>query len=520
MRKITKFSIVFSILLLLFTSCSKKDVKEPFAKVGRKTYSMKEFKSFEQMKFYHPVLNKDELFPGKKSVPTLFVETAALLKEAKKYKSQLISQLDWEWMSTYLPGQFYLRKVVQQNMGFTNDELKGYYDQHKAKILIEDSLSGTSFNGLKPTIIKHMFLSKFPPTDEYKSGYSAKSEENILTSWYDYQKKNVTNLYRDIYYKEIYGLDFPEKQSELFGEGKLITQKEVEVVVSWLPESEQKKSLEGGDKNSIIGFMINWKIFSQIAEKKGYSKTGSFKAIKSHFLDYELVRYYINSVLPQTITAPKPTDKDNFIYSIWDKKGKSEVEVDSTLLNRKIEEVTAHLKKGAIDKLINSTRASAKVEFLQESFVDNLDMSAAEVASEADSMLQISRFEKSKRLYQKLTDSYIYTEIGKEAFKKLAEIYSDEKNYTKSVEAYRNYLLYSNNRSEWCSVYFMIAYTYGEQIKNLPLAASNYRWILEKNPDCDLADDAEFMYLHLGEPMVDVDDLRDETVRQGKTSGE
>ena len=40
--------------------------------------------------------------------------------------------------------------------------------------------------------------------------------------------------------------------------------------------------------------------------------------------------------------------------------------------------------------------------------------------------------------------------------------------------------------------------------------------MLKNTPDCELADDAEFMMLHLGEQMAGVDELQSEVRRQGK----
>ena len=40
--------------------------------------------------------------------------------------------------------------------------------------------------------------------------------------------------------------------------------------------------------------------------------------------------------------------------------------------------------------------------------------------------------------------------------------------------------------------------------------------MLKNTPDCELADDAEFMMLHLSEPAPGVEELRNEAMRQGR----
>jgi hypothetical protein len=62
----------------------------------------------------------------------------------------------------------------------------------------------------------------------------------------------------------------------------------------------------------------------------------------------------------------------------------------------------------------------------------------------------------------------------------------------------------------------MIGFIYDEYQNKSDLAEANYKWVLKNTPDCELSDDAEFMTLHLGEPMNSVEELRAEARRQGR----
>ena len=62
----------------------------------------------------------------------------------------------------------------------------------------------------------------------------------------------------------------------------------------------------------------------------------------------------------------------------------------------------------------------------------------------------------------------------------------------------------------------MIGFVYSEYLSKPELAEANYKWILKNTPECELADDAEFMCLHLAEPMIGVDELQAEAKRQGR----
>jgi hypothetical protein len=62
----------------------------------------------------------------------------------------------------------------------------------------------------------------------------------------------------------------------------------------------------------------------------------------------------------------------------------------------------------------------------------------------------------------------------------------------------------------------MIGFIYDEHLNKPEKAEQNYKWILHNARDCELADDAEFMVLHLDEPMSSVEELRAEALRQGR----
>ena len=63
---------------------------------------------------------------------------------------------------------------------------------------------------------------------------------------------------------------------------------------------------------------------------------------------------------------------------------------------------------------------------------------------------------------------------------------------------------------------FMIGFIYDEYCNKPEMAEANYRRVLKNAPGCELADDAEFMMLHLGEQMASVNKLQAEVKRQGK----
>ncbi len=165
---------------------------------------------------------------------------------------------------------------------------------------------------------------------------------------------------------------------------------------------------------------------------------------------------------------------------------------------------------------ISQKRMKKGVNLINPDYKDQMAENSERIFFKADSLSGSGSRDMAKKYYNDLIKNYPYTKEGAEAYRAIAMLYSDEGAYKKAVQAYRNYLLVSESKDEWCKVYFMIGYTYGENLAKLDLAAENYRWVLKNQPSCDLVSDAEFMYLHLGEAMVDIEELQAENARQGR----
>jgi len=156
------------------------------------------------------------------------------------------------------------------------------------------------------------------------------------------------------------------------------------------------------------------------------------------------------------------------------------------------------------------------VTLLQKDYTYSFEKTAAQLKHEADSLAANLNAERAKRIYRDLTEWYLYSEEGKNAFLELAKLNMDAKSYADAINSYRKFLLYGGTDLDQCSVFFMVGYIYAEYLEKYPFAAMNHRWILKNQPDCNLSLDAEFMYLHLGEPIEDVEELRQQSIRQGR----
>ncbi|MFO7772415.1 MAG: hypothetical protein R6V59_00460, partial [Dehalococcoidia bacterium] len=87
----------------------------------------------------------------------------------------------------------------------------------------------------------------------------------------------------------------------------------------------------------------------------------------------------------------------------------------------------------------------------------------------------------------------------------MAKIKTEDQKYHRAVEYYRKHTILYNDRK--CNNFFMTGFIFDEYLNSPKKAEMNYKWILKNTPDCELADDAEFMCLHLDEPTPGVETL-------------
>jgi len=518
--KLTVVAVSTIAMLGSFASCSKKGAvkPEPFMKIGGKTYTLNEFKTFTNMQYNHYDLVRKGFFPGDRYAPTLFIETELLYKEAKKYSSQVMSGKEWEWKKEFLLGQFYQRNIVRPNLGATEEQLRKHFKANKGKILYESNAGDTSYEANIKKIMEHRFVTAFPPTEEFKKGFKGISDEEVNRYWIETQQKRRVDFFRDTYYAEYFKKPYPSDINVFYGEGKEITPADLQIVAKWLPEGTQENLKNPKSLAEIVNFMMTWKLFARKAKENGVARSEDFLGQMGYFEKYELVRHYVNTVLTDKLSVDRSAINSEIAqFALWDTKGRTgESGSDSTLMGTILDDAVKLKSDAQMLKYITEKRLKKKVTFLHADYKDELAETSDRILFNADSLNNLGNKEMAKKYYRDLIRYYPFTKEGVEAYRAIAMVETDEASYSSAIQNYRKYLLLSEPNDEWCKVFFMIAYGYGEYLSNIDLAASNYRWVLKNRPDCDFADDAEFMYLHLGEPISDVEELQAENARQGR----
>ena len=493
----------------------EEGLNAPFVKIARNTYSVSDLTAFNIMLYHHPIRGMRDRFPGSRSTSTLFVETQVLYPQASAYRRQVMSGAEWKWKDIYIPGQIYQVNVIDQNMGVSDEDILSYFKRNKDELSAEFRLEEgdtLTLGRARATIVRRLFLINFPPTAEFAAQFSSAPQTEIENAWFQQASGDRAAFFRDLLYRQRFGRDFPREntRAELVGQGKLISEQDLNIVLSWIP------SAQNVPENMVAARMAAWILFADKARASGFLKTRRYRQIREQFERFEVVRHFVNEVLPNRISDEWRPNEEFVRFAIADQSRNPSLNVSRDQLAIFSDSLKNIMHEARIVEFIHGRRTRANVMFLNRDYADLFERTPAQLRREADSLIANNNPDRARRIFRNLSEWFLYSPEGLSAFLEMAKLQADARNYMEAINAYRNYLLFGGNESEWCRVFFMIGYIYAEYLGDSPFAAMNYRWILKNAPDCSLASDAEFMYLNLGEPMISIEELRQMSIRQGR----
>jgi tetratricopeptide (TPR) repeat protein len=553
--RITKGIVLFTFIACTVCSCQKKiNPKETFAKVGKIVFSQKDFKHFQTMQSEYPTMLSD-VFPGpNRSAATAFVEAEAIAQTAgRTVENAVESSADWRWKTLFFQGQLYLKNVLSMTLGFTDQEMKSYYDSHreefkmvfkvpvksdssaqtvdttkKVEPQMRDSIEYSAFESVKNQISRQLFLAKYPPPAEmYKSRQAASDSTAqpvdsamVKEQWFSTTRADLPQFFMKKYYEEKYGKPFPDSLKEWYGPNKTIQPADFDVILSWLPPDRRESYKDPSGTSFLAQWLLKWLLFSEKAQKNGFAAQDANTQIIRWAKRYEIANKYINQTLVPLSAKNIQLDTAMCTYAFWDNETEPGTALDSVQKEQALTAGHTMKKMIALDSLIYSIRTQCGVTFYQSDFKDDKGDDPKIMMTLADSLLNAGESARAEEQYNKIVLSRPFTSEGKQALLELAKIYSESEKYRQAISNYRKYLMIADDQSKMCNTFFMIGFVFDEYLDDAKHAAINYQWILKNEPKCELADDAEFMYLHLGEPMIGVEELQAEAKRQGRKMDE
>ncbi|MBD3345334.1 MAG: hypothetical protein GF401_09760 [Chitinivibrionales bacterium] len=546
-------------LVVIGLNCQKKgSTEKELVKIGRKVFTQQDYDAFQQMRMNYP-MRMTGIFPGNRSNITFMVETEVVYREKARGSEiyrEVINGDDLKWKKKFYPAQLYLRDILDRNLGFSNDKIKEYYNKHKSRfkdtVKVYDTLkvakteeemedtsdTGTSKDSLvardsvytkalvqvRPEIVEEMFVKENPPSPEHYEKFVAENDSTQIDSvkahkeWIYSIKNDLPTFFMKKTYKEIYKEEFPESMSEWYGKGKKITPDDMEVILGWIPEAQREHYREDSAKiKNLAEWLLKWELFSKRAEDIGYSTTQEMKQILDWVEKYDVTDKYIEEKLYEKAEEAVTLDTAMCMYAFWDDRGAYNPPPDTEALKKAFERYNEKEVEMKLEGKIYEMRSKAGVSFLQEDFNDEKDKDPDTLLAKANTARDSGKTDEAENLYSTLVKSFPFTEEGHEALAEYAKIQTEKERYHKAIRNYRKYLMLGDAGStKKCNTFFMVGFIYDEYLSKPEMAEINYKWVLEHSPDCELADDAEFMVQHLDEPMTSVEELRGEAERQGR----
>jgi tetratricopeptide (TPR) repeat protein len=316
-------------------------------------------------------------------------------------------------------------------------------------------------------------------------------------------------------YEQKYKHKLPDSLSEWFGKGKLITPEDMDIILHWLPEDQRSAYGSPAGKTDLAKWLLKWKLFTEDAKKCGFFSGDDVKAALDWAWKVEVAVNYVNNALVPAAKASAAVDTEMCVYAMWDDRN-AVSEKDTAGINRKVSQYLKKIVSVKIDSALYALRSKHSIKFVAAEYKDEQDAKPAVLIAHADSLRDTGNTAEASGVYRQLVTNFPFTPEGVRSYTELAKVQTEKGEYVDAVKNYRDFLILSKDASKRCNTFFMIGFIYDEYLNKSDMAEANYKWVLKNTPECELADDAEFMTLHLGEPMNSVEELRSEATRQGR----
>ena len=537
--KFVRFALVL-FALCLYCFCQKSDTKDLLVKIDGQTITRQNNEAFSEAMHMFPS-SMGEFLPGSHPDMTFLIDVSVLFNKAKSMPAadKEKSSEDWKWKKMYFPAQLYLKQVLSQNLGFSDKEIDAYYKARQAsykkvvkvgtdpkdttvkvKIPQHDSTYFTPLVEVKAQIVDSLFLAKYPVPDSLlrKPKDTTKIDTAMVKSQWVYNIHRTTpDFFMKEFYKERFKTKFPDSMNVWYGEKKVITPADMKVITNWIPEDQRSYYTNPSGARELAQWLLKWKLFSEKARQQDFDTRDDIKAALDWAWKLTVVLEYVNKDLVPNAKSSVSVDTEMCVFSYWDDHGNPSVRPDTAGLRTVVNQYVQKAAFNKVEAQIYDLRKKAGITFLSKDWKDDEGQeNPASLLAKADSLRDTGNTQGAENNYRILTSTFSFTPEGMRAYPELAKILTEKQMYSEAIKNYRDYLILSNDKSKRCNTFFMIGFINDEYLNKSDLAQINYRWVLKNTPECELADDAEFMSLHLGEAMSSVEELRAEALRQGK----
>lgn len=551
MKKILFTLITTSAILMIAVGCQQPQRGEPIVRVDRIILDSGSLEDFTRVYRNFPA-SMPQFFPAARTPLTFMLESEAIYQFAKlapggsfrarsAVEDSIAATLDWAWKKRYYTASLFV-DLLATNLGFSDRELEAFYRQNTDLFArpgtTEDGSDTTylaPFEEIKRIVADELFYATFPPSDEFIADVTAHLQGAdydtmmIRNHWLYNVRSNPQDFFMRKFHEEKNGAAYTGDITQIFGdEGQPLNSLDVEVITSWLPQSHRGMPLR--DR---VEWLYKWKLFSDRATATGLATNNAELKSTLHWgMRIEFAHAFLSANVVPNVSDELSAADTTLAELIASDRLRFVVGADA----RDLDNVVRTRVAVAVDSAIHNMRKAVGVTFLAADSNDNRGVDPAKFLELADSLRDAaaesftqthadSLVAESERLYGILADNFAFTSEGRSAMGELAKSllermeptsFGGSRNFFEAITLYRRAQTVETDVENLCGSHFLTGFAYDEYMKNFALAEASYRWILRHAPECGLASDAEFMIQNLGEPMASIEEIRGQSIRQGR----
>lgn len=427
--------------LLLGLACFSPAASDTIASVGSMLLSGKDLADFTLANRIAPQ-QSDELPLREGDSVSAFVTTVAAWQSAFMPLSNFTLRhgREWKWKKKYYLSRLFRGDILQQNFGYSDDEVRNYYERNKnvytKKIVVDSAgvrcttMVAKTFDSVRWDVAKDLFLSNYTPD-------SGSLNLNDPAAFRLFREELYPEYFIKKFYKAAYGKPRPDSVKVLYGSGKLFTASDVETVIDWLPEDQRATFIK--DPKLIINRLLQWTLFSERALATGYASRLSVRRILDWAWKLEVSQHYANIKFGPAARKNIHPDPSLVLLSYYDGNGSPGKEIDSGMLKNCYAGIVADQESAKCDSLRYLIRSSRGINF----FYYDVPLALKEpsgLAHEADALAAAGEGTHAKVLYTVLADHFAWTPEGKRAMIELAKMASGEGDFKEAIRCYRRFL--------------------------------------------------------------------------------
>jgi hypothetical protein len=473
-------------------------------------------------------------------------ESEAIWQHAgpNSFDERVKGSLDWQWKERYYVSSLFFDLLSGDNLGFTDAELKSFYRKDPAafRVTLRDAEGGDSsfvpsFDAAKRQVADMLFYDRFKPDSAFLASVADHDHDHddtmIRNHWLYHVRTNPPQFYMRHFFKERTGQVYNDDLNQIYGEGGIITPADMEIIRVWAPE--HRRSMR---TRELAEWLYKWKVFSEHTIAMGLAAGPEYEEMMHWVRRVEHAAAFLRAeVVPAlTSTAPSSSDTALAILAIHDQNGRIDRDMPAFRIESDLDNLVRARINAGVDGAIHGIRGSVGIRWLDEELADKRCADPVTLAASADSLKEVAlspdvspeaadaALEEAEGILRTLSDNFAFLPQGRRAMGEVAKMLIDRFNVdprqrhliSQAIGFYRRLQAFETDPESICNSHFMVGYTYDEHVRNFALAEANYKWILRFAPTCALASDAEFMLLHLDEPMTSIEEIRGRSLRQGR----